>query len=106
MLEVAGQLRQQFSVEGSEQTLDLTSPLRTGDGGIDDFEVQVYRNLLKMLACEVASVIDIKHVWNTAHGPERVGFAPDRLPEGKRCLKSRGCVNKDRISGQCARVVV
>ncbi len=106
VLEVAGQLRQQFGVEGSEQTLDLAASLRTGDGGVDEFKVQVHSNLLKMFAGEVAAVVDIEHVRNPAHSPERIGLPPDRLPKRKRCLESRGRVDKDRVAGQGARVVI
>lgn len=49
--------------------LDFATSLRTGNSGIDQFEVQVYGDLLKVLAREVAPVIDIENVWNTAYSP-------------------------------------
>ena len=94
MLEVAGQFRQQFGVEGSEQTLDLASSLWTGDGRVNEFEVQIYSDLLKMFAREVTAMIDIECVRNPSHSPEWIGLAPDRLPERKRCLESGRCINK------------
>jgi hypothetical protein len=48
-----------FSVERAEQALDLAPSLRARDGGIDKTEAQAGRDLLEMVAREVAAVIDI-----------------------------------------------
>ena len=62
-----GYYRQQLGVEGSEQTPDFAASLWTSDGGANEFEVQVDGDLLKVFAREVAPMIDIENVWNTAY---------------------------------------
>jgi hypothetical protein len=53
-----GQLGEEFGVERAEQALDLAPSLRARDGGIDNTETQAGRDLLEMVAGEVAAVID------------------------------------------------
>ena len=62
-----------------EQAFDLAPALRSSDGGINDAELQAGLHPIEMLAGEIAAVIDIKHVRDTADRPSRVAFAPDCL---------------------------
>lgn len=39
--------------------------------------------LLDVLGAEIAAVVDVELLGNTADGPVRIGLAPDRLPEGE-----------------------
>src|SRR3954452_21674078 len=64
--EVAGQLGQEFGVEGPEQALDLAPALRSRDAGINDPAVQARSHWVEVLAGEVAAVIDVEHVRNAA----------------------------------------
>src|SRR5215813_11147441 len=59
MDQMPGQLGQEFGVERAEQTLDLAPSLRARDGGIDKAEAQAGRDLLEMVAGEIAAVIRI-----------------------------------------------
>jgi hypothetical protein len=59
MDQMPGQLGQEFGVERAEQPLDLAPSLRSRHGGIDQAEAQAGRDLLEMVAGEVAAVIDI-----------------------------------------------
>jgi hypothetical protein len=56
--QMPGELGEEFSGERAEQALDLAPSLRARDGGIDKTEAQAGRDLLEMVAREVAAVID------------------------------------------------
>lgn len=75
--EMSGQLGQQLAVERAEQAFDLASALWPSDSGIDHLKTERGRNLFKVLAGEVAAVIDVEHVRNAADGPGRISLAPD-----------------------------
>ena len=70
-------------VQRSEQALNLAPPLRSGDRRIDDAKLQTGRDLIEVLAREIAAVIDIKHVGDAADGPSWIAFAPDCLSQRK-----------------------
>ena len=103
---VSRQLGQQLGVEGAEQALDLASALRPADGGVDDPEAQAGRHLVEVLAGEIAAVIDVEHVRNAADGPGRIGFAPDRVAQGKAGVQHAGRAEEHHVSGDRARMVV
>src|SRR4051812_36690245 len=88
--EVAGQLGQEFGVEGPEQALDLAPALRARDAGIHDPDVQARSYLVEVLAGEVAAVIDVEHVRNAADRPSRVRLAPDRVTQREARIERRG----------------
>jgi hypothetical protein len=80
---MSGQFRQEFGVDGSEQPLNFPAPLRSSHSGINNAKAQTGRNLIEVLAGEVASVIHIQHVRDSADGPGRIALAPDSLPQCK-----------------------
>ena len=79
LYQTPGQLGQKLGVDRAEEAFDLATSLRPADSRMDKFDPQRRRDLFEMDAREVASVIDIEHVWNAAHRPRRILLAPDRL---------------------------
>ena len=77
----SGERCQEFGVDGAEEPLDFSSAVGSGDGGVDDAEVQVECCLFEAAAGEVGTVVDVEDVGDAAHDPGRVGLVPDRLPE-------------------------
>lgn len=66
--EVAGEGREDFGVDGAEESLDRATPLRPADGGEDEPEVQLDGGALEVVADEVGAVIDMQHVGGSAQG--------------------------------------
>ena len=76
---MTGQFREELGVQCAEQALDLATSLRPRDGGIDDAEAQAGRDLIKVIASEIAALIDVEPVWDAADGPGGIGLLPDRI---------------------------
>src|SRR4051794_19284785 len=103
---MSGQLRQEFGVEGSEQALDFSAPLRASHRRINYAKAQVGRNLTEMLAGEVASVIDIQHVRDTADGPGWIALAPNSLSQRKAGIQDGRSAKKHHEARGNAGIIV
>jgi hypothetical protein len=58
-----------------------------------------------VFAREIAAVIDIEHVGDTADGPSRIAFPPDRVPERKTGVKDRRSAEKHHDARDGARIM-
>ena len=100
------QLRQEFGVERAEQALDLAPALGPPNRGVDDAKPQASRDLIEVLAGEVAPVIDVEYVRDAADGPGRVGLAPDRMAQGKAGVQHAWGAKEHAVSCDGARMIV
>jgi hypothetical protein len=65
-----------------------------GDGGVDDFEMQVQGDLGQLVTGEVRSVVDVQQVRNAAYRPRRVGLRPDRWRRARAVFIAEGAPRK------------
>jgi len=79
--EVAGQQREQLGGDGPEESFDLPAALRASHRAVDKTDVQVGADLVQVVAGEVAAVVGVQDLGQTAHDPPRVGLRADGLPQ-------------------------
>ena len=68
--------------------------------------IETGRYLIEVLAGEVASVIDVEHVGDTADGPSRIAFPPDCLPQRKASVEYRRSAEKYHDARDSAGMIV
>src|SRR3954469_3371228 len=65
-----------FRMPCPKEPLDFPPALRPSDRRIDQWKMQVCRDLFEMRAGEIPAMIDLEHVRNTTDGPRGVLLIP------------------------------
>jgi hypothetical protein len=73
---------------------------------VHQLNFEIRRDLLQVAAGEIATVIDVKHLGNSADRPRRIFLAPDGLAQSEAGLERRGGTQENRVAGDDARVVI
>lgn len=104
--DVAGQVSEKLGVDGAEEPLDLAPALGTGDGGVDQPDVQVNSGAGEVAADEVTAVVDIEHVRQPAHRPRGVALVPDSLPQRQGGVHRGRRTQEDGVAADRAGAVI
>jgi hypothetical protein len=64
------------------------------------------QTLLNMPGLEITAVISVQDTWNSAYCPARFALAPDGLMERQGCLQRRRRIEREKIPGDGAAVII
>jgi hypothetical protein len=103
---VARQPGKQPLRQGFEEALDLAPTAGSAHPGKDQADLQVCSHLLDMLRREVAAVIDVEHLGDSADMPASLRLPPDRLTQCQCCLNGRRWLEGKEVAGDGPAVVV
>ena len=103
---VAIEIAQEHVIHCAKESLNATAALRLSGRREDESDLQVGRNLFKVLRAEVRTVIGIENVRDPADFPVGITFTPDALALSKRGSQGRRWLEPQVVARHSAAVII